>query len=90
MHPAFRESHKPVPRPALRLFRIVACRTVRQVHTRVLYVDIDVHHGDGVEEAFLTSGERSAPSRVVQCTLPCCRHAVSLPPPGLPGASVRE
>ncbi|CAK9142244.1 unnamed protein product [Ilex paraguariensis] len=23
-----------------------------KVHTRVLYVDIDVHHGDGVEEAF--------------------------------------
>lgn len=22
---------------------------------RVLYVDIDVHHGDGVEEAFLTT-----------------------------------
>lgn len=24
-------------------------------HHRVLYVDIDVHHGDGVEEAFLTT-----------------------------------
>lgn len=24
-------------------------------HQRVLYIDIDVHHGDGVEEAFLTS-----------------------------------
>ncbi|XP_026440446.1 histone deacetylase 6-like [Papaver somniferum] len=24
-------------------------------HQRVLYVDIDVHHGDGVEEAFLTT-----------------------------------
>lgn len=23
-----------------------------QVHARVLYIDIDVHHGDGVEEAF--------------------------------------
>ena len=23
-----------------------------QVHARVLYVDIDIHHGDGVEEAF--------------------------------------
>ena len=22
---------------------------------RVLYVDIDIHHGDGVEEAFLTT-----------------------------------
>nr|XP_027190660.1 histone deacetylase 6 isoform X2 [Cicer arietinum] len=26
-----------------------------KVHRRVLYVDIDVHHGDGVEEAFYTT-----------------------------------
>ncbi|XP_057835793.2 histone deacetylase 6 isoform X2 [Cryptomeria japonica] len=26
-----------------------------KVHQRVLYVDIDVHHGDGVEEAFYTT-----------------------------------
>ena len=24
-------------------------------HERVLYIDIDIHHGDGVEEAFLTT-----------------------------------
>lgn len=24
-------------------------------HQRVLYIDIDVHHGDGVEEAFYTT-----------------------------------
>lgn len=24
-------------------------------HPRVLYIDIDVHHGDGVEEAFYTT-----------------------------------
>ena len=24
-------------------------------HSRVLYIDIDIHHGDGVEEAFYTS-----------------------------------
>lgn len=24
-------------------------------HKRVLYVDIDIHHGDGVEEAFYTT-----------------------------------
>jgi histone deacetylase 1/2 len=24
-------------------------------HSRVLYVDIDIHHGDGVEEAFINS-----------------------------------
>ncbi|XP_077220334.1 histone deacetylase 6-like [Tasmannia lanceolata] len=26
-----------------------------KVHRRVLYVDIDIHHGDGVEEAFFTT-----------------------------------
>ena len=26
-------------------------------HTRVLYIDIDVHHGDGVDEAFLFYGQ---------------------------------
>ena len=26
-------------------------------HARVLYIDIDVHHGDGVEEAFLFYGQ---------------------------------
>jgi histone deacetylase 1/2 len=24
-------------------------------HERVLYIDIDIHHGDGVEEAFYTT-----------------------------------
>jgi len=28
---------------------------VRRYHQRVLYIDIDVHHGDGVEEAFYTT-----------------------------------
>ena len=27
----------------------------QRYHTRVLYIDIDVHHGDGVEEAFYTT-----------------------------------
>lgn len=31
-------------------------------HQRVLYVDIDVHHGDGVEEAFYTT------DRVMSCS----------------------
>lgn len=26
-------------------------------HPRVLYIDIDVHHGDGVQEAFYTTGK---------------------------------
>jgi len=31
-------------------------------HSRVLYIDIDIHHGDGVEEAFYTS------DRVMTCS----------------------
>lgn len=33
-----------------------------KVYKRVLYLDIDVHHGDGVEEAFLTT------NRVMTCS----------------------
>ena len=29
--------------------------TLPRYHQRVLYIDIDVHHGDGVEEAFYTT-----------------------------------
>lgn len=32
----------------------VSCNYFRY-HQRVLYIDIDVHHGDGVEEAFYTT-----------------------------------
>ena len=28
------------------------CFTISRYHPRVLYVDIDIHHGDGVQEAF--------------------------------------
>ncbi|PNW82179.1 hypothetical protein CHLRE_06g277350v5 [Chlamydomonas reinhardtii] len=34
---------------------VLAVLELLKYHARVLYVDIDVHHGDGVEEAFLTS-----------------------------------
>lgn len=30
------------------------CLLIRY-HQRVLYIDIDIHHGDGVEEAFYTT-----------------------------------
>lgn len=33
-----------------------------RVHQRVLYIDIDIHHGDGVEEAFYTT------NRVMTCS----------------------
>ena len=29
--------------------------SLTRYHSRVLYIDIDVHHGDGVEEAFYTT-----------------------------------
>ena len=34
---------------------VLAVLELLKYHQRVLYVDIDVHHGDGVEEAFLTT-----------------------------------
>ncbi|XP_063934412.1 histone deacetylase 1-like [Zophobas morio] len=34
---------------------VLAILELLKVHPRVLYVDIDVHHGDGVEEAFYTT-----------------------------------
>uniref|UniRef100_A0A1I7T8K9 Histone deacetylase n=1 Tax=Caenorhabditis tropicalis TaxID=1561998 RepID=A0A1I7T8K9_9PELO len=34
---------------------VIAILELLKLHDRVLYVDIDVHHGDGVEEAFLTT-----------------------------------
>ena len=33
-----------------------------RVYQRVLYIDIDIHHGDGVEEAFYTT------NRVMTCS----------------------
>jgi histone deacetylase 1/2 len=34
---------------------VIAILELLKVHQRVLYIDIDIHHGDGVEEAFYTS-----------------------------------
>lgn len=34
---------------------VLAILELLKYHQRVLYIDIDVHHGDGVEEAFYTS-----------------------------------
>lgn len=34
---------------------VLAILELLKFHARVLYIDIDVHHGDGVEEAFLQS-----------------------------------
>lgn len=34
---------------------VLACLELLRYHARVLYIDIDVHHGDGVQEAFYLS-----------------------------------
>lgn len=34
---------------------VLAILELLKKHQRVLYIDIDIHHGDGVEEAFYTS-----------------------------------
>lgn len=34
---------------------VLAILELLKVHDRVLYIDIDIHHGDGVEEAFYTT-----------------------------------
>ena len=41
----------------------IAILELLQYYQRVLYVDIDIHHGDGVEEAFYTT------DRVMTCSL---------------------
>ncbi len=38
---------------------VLAILELLRYHPRVLYLDIDVHHGDGVEEAFYLT-DRSA------------------------------
>ena len=43
---------------------VLAILELLKYHARVLYLDLDVHHGDGVEEAFITSN-RSA--HLVDC-----------------------
>ena len=37
---------------------VLAILELLKHHQRVLYIDIDIHHGDGVEEAFYTTGNR--------------------------------
>lgn len=37
------------------LTRVTVDLLFPRYHQRVLYIDIDIHHGDGVEEAFYTT-----------------------------------
>ena len=51
--------------PSWRLYKVICLRNLVEWssshlytqllkhHSRVLYIDIDIHHGDGVQEAFL-------------------------------------
>ena len=41
-------------------------------HARVLYVDIDIHHGDGVEEAFYLTDRRAAQGRAARRARRAC------------------
>jgi histone deacetylase 1/2 len=41
---------------------VIAILELLKYHQRVLYIDIDIHHGDGVEEAFYTT------NRVMTCS----------------------
>lgn len=46
---------------------VLAILELLKTYKRVLYVDIDIHHGDGVEEAFyLTDRVMTVSSRDVQ------------------------
>ena len=38
---------------------VISILELLKYHSRVLYLDIDVHHGDGVEEAFYLSDRYS-------------------------------
>jgi acetoin utilization deacetylase AcuC-like enzyme len=42
-----------------------------KVHSRVVYLDIDVHHGDGVEEAFYLT-DRSDTCQEVTLSVSLC------------------
>ena len=54
---------------------MLAILELLKYHARVLYVDIDIHHGDGVEEAFYLT-DRSAASSMDTSTRENCQCAL--------------
>lgn len=48
-------SHPQVPDLLSIVDIVLGILELLRYHERVLYIDIDVHHGDGVEEAFYTT-----------------------------------
>ena len=68
---------------------VLAILELLKYHQRVLYIDIDIHHGDGVEEAFYTTdrvmtvsfhkyGEYFPGTGDLRCVLPFSRISYSL------------
>ena len=45
---------------------VLAILELLKSHARVLYVDIDIHHGDGVEEAFYLTDRSVHPMPLLQ------------------------
>ena len=43
---------------------VLAILELLKYHARVLYIDIDIHHGDGVEEVRHTERERLIHARI--------------------------
>ena len=43
-------------------------------HARVLYIDIDIHHGDGVEEAFYSNNRVCGRTAALPAMWFCQRH----------------
>lgn len=52
-HPRYLVSHALSLVPPIDI--VLGILELLRYHERVLYIDIDVHHGDGVEEAFYTT-----------------------------------
>lgn len=44
------------------VYSVLGILELLRIHPRVLYIDVDVHHGDGVEEAFYVT------DRVMTCS----------------------
>uniref|UniRef100_UPI001A9EC9F8 histone deacetylase 1-like n=1 Tax=Ictidomys tridecemlineatus TaxID=43179 RepID=UPI001A9EC9F8 len=56
---------------------VLAILELLKYHQRVLYIDIDIHHGDGVEEAFYTT------DRVMTVLVPEDEDNGTTPAPGI-------
>ena len=78
---------------------VLAALELLKVHARVLYVDIDIHHGDGVEEAFYTTdrvmtvracGQTAAPMPLNSTLSSSAPHRGIVSTRGAQRVSVRE